>query len=575
MIRELGTRGRVVGGLGGAMLALLAMSSPATAAPKRISGKVNESGYEVMALAASGEGSSTLADRNFSLRPPAKRVSLHLRAADGTYAGPVVLGKERKRGKRTIVGVRAGAKLGEVVVKPAKGYAKLAEAPPDGSLDRDQVARARNGAPIGAGNFGRVRSRHTDGAAADLDLDGLPDPLDVDDDGDLVLDNLDPSGARHEALRTPTDPCGPERIYCQVISSRLGLFFAQSVNANAGSSNDQINDALEASGELRIAIGAFAGPLQGPGDSAELDCGDPDTGLAYCRQNDSTGRNAVGGGPGPPFPACCHADVDGFGTLGPCCGGGPNDFFLAHGAQARETGLDPSIPQIGTGDPIHQWVTTGGDPSKCPPISDSCALYPALVQYVIASVPTLVAYDDGAGHSATPSYVPQPAGDAPGTVNNGFPVADSADDPDTDIEVTLTFWRPQRKPIPEEKCPEPDGPECDPKEWIDIGGLTYGADSGPSPAGGSCPQTNFTGFDPEQLSPPTIPPTINWLGGLTDNAPDRPADPGNTITYTLNLTQCLAAHGISFSAGDPERPIRFLATRGTNGAEQTVVFKPE
>ena len=43
----------------------------------------------------------------------AGRVTLHLRAPNGTYAGPIVVGR-RKKGKRAIVGVKAGARLGEL-----------------------------------------------------------------------------------------------------------------------------------------------------------------------------------------------------------------------------------------------------------------------------------------------------------------------------------------------------------------------------------------------------------------------------------------------------------------------------
>ena len=45
---------------------------------------------------------------------PAERVTLHLRAADGTYAGPVIAGVRRGR---AVVGFRAGARLGRINVR--------------------------------------------------------------------------------------------------------------------------------------------------------------------------------------------------------------------------------------------------------------------------------------------------------------------------------------------------------------------------------------------------------------------------------------------------------------------------
>lgn len=67
------------------------------------------------------------------MRPPARRVTLHLRAEDGTYGGPIVIGRAS-------------------------------------------------------------------------DLDGIPSPLAIDDDGDLILDNLDPPDTTRAAasqIETP------------------------------------------------------------------------------------------------------------------------------------------------------------------------------------------------------------------------------------------------------------------------------------------------------------------------------------------------------------------------------------
>ena len=76
---------------------------------KRISGNLTQRGYTVIALAQNGKAKTDRAPKGaFKLRPPAKKVTLHLRAPDGTYAGPIVVGT-RKGGKRAIEGVYAGA----------------------------------------------------------------------------------------------------------------------------------------------------------------------------------------------------------------------------------------------------------------------------------------------------------------------------------------------------------------------------------------------------------------------------------------------------------------------------------
>jgi hypothetical protein len=104
-------------------LALSVTSAPAAAAPKPITGKLSEPGYTVISLAASGKARVARVRRGrLKLRPPAESVTLHLRARGGTYAGPIVVGR-KKGGRRAIVGVKAGARLGRVNVRG--GYAKV------------------------------------------------------------------------------------------------------------------------------------------------------------------------------------------------------------------------------------------------------------------------------------------------------------------------------------------------------------------------------------------------------------------------------------------------------------------
>jgi hypothetical protein len=106
-----------------ALVALVAVSAPAAAAPKRITGKLSRPGYTVIALAASGKARVARATSGkFRVRPPAGSVTLQLRGTDGIYAGPVVVGRQ-KRGKLAILGVRAGARLGRISVR--RGYAKV------------------------------------------------------------------------------------------------------------------------------------------------------------------------------------------------------------------------------------------------------------------------------------------------------------------------------------------------------------------------------------------------------------------------------------------------------------------
>lgn len=501
-------------GVGASLVALaigvLAAGAPGAAGAKAISGKLNKRGYTVIAVAASGRAKAVRARRSgkFRLRRTAKVVTLHLRGPDGVYAGPIVVGRE-KRGRRAVLGVKKGAKLGKVKVKRRKGYAKVGRKPAKKFVDSRRVARAKRGIPIGARKFGRVRSRKTGGGApGDLDLDGIPEPLDIDDDGDRIIDKNDrsPGGARASALDADEIP---------PISARLNLELHQTVNANATALSDQLIDQTLVSSSL-----LFVSIL--PGDSNELDCGSAQDGLSYCRPG-GTGVAAPPGAVQPgvpvapvPFPGApggpLDSDGDGFGTLlpfGPPPAAGFPGAVIDHNATSS---------QIGTGDVLITRVTTNGVESQ----------YPSALHYLFATVPAVVSFSDSAGNSTPVSY-PVPPG-APGTTGNGFPVSAG---PDGNVVLTLTFWRPQRKPIPGESG-----------DWIDVGGLIYSANVPPSPV--QCAVSTMSESDPNLVVSPE-----QELGlGLRDTALDRPSSPANTFTYSLNLTQCLAGAGRPFNVGD-------------------------
>ncbi|HEX2232840.1 MAG TPA: hypothetical protein VHG69_05700 [Thermoleophilaceae bacterium] len=496
-----------------ASVGLCAASAPASAAPKPISGTLSKSGYTVIALAADGRASAARAGgRVFRLRPPTGRVTLHLRGPNGKYAGPLVVGR-RKRGRLAVVGVRSGARLGRITV--LRGYARLSRRPRRSWIDRRRVARARRGVPIGARRFGRVRSRRVrTRVLGDRDLDGVHDLLDIDDDGDLVLDSLDRSGSASAAQ---------EDEFAQELNafSRLSLSLSQTANANHPALAAQIDNALPSFGDL--LIGLNDAPL--PGD-AELDCASPQDrtdprlgGLVYCTRG-GTGRVST---PVPtphfePFPGDpggrYDPDGDGFGSVisqvGNTCrpGGGCGGMDLRHGARSD---------QIGTGDLL---ILRAGDRDRA-----------GMLRFVFATTPALVSYDDDGPGGSDPvpiSYPVAPA--APGSsFSSGLPVRPR---PDGQVILTLTFWRPQRSSIPGETG-----------QWIDIGGVSYEVQDA-QPPHGNCPPTAFSENDPELTHSGGFP-------GFRDTAPDRPANPGNTFTYTVNLTRCLASSGVASSFDQP------------------------
>ena len=508
-----------------ASLVLLVASAPAAAAEKRISGKLSKPNYTVIAVGVSGEKAVRAGRGRFRLRlagPGDARegVSLHLRGPKGSYAGPIVIDR-RKKGKRAVLGVRPGAKLGRIKVR--SGYAKLASPLGEEWVDESRVARARKGVPIGARVFGRVRSRPPqDTPPGDSDFDGVPDQLDIDDDGDLILDDVDRSTAARASQQFLEDPA---------FHNSLELSLSGTVNANAGSTDQLIEQTFL--GMLVIGRSNAA--------STEIDCGrdDPATpqaeGLSYCRPG-GNGSIVEPAGQVEPFPECCDSDNDGFGELvntvaPPFMGGGSTFFVLRSGATTAE---------IKTGQVVIKRLSDSA--------GNEVATFSKTLQYVFATVPALISYDDGAGNSGSMSY-PVAAGEAPpgppggpGTKRNAFPVSPG---PDGDVLVTLTLWQPQRRPIDGEP-----GYSDPPTAWTDIGRLTYSA-TVETPNDPQTGMFSYKGCPQEAYSAPgqpfTLPPPPGGPG-LTHTVSDRPADPGNTVTYTLNLTDCLA--GTSWSSGE-------------------------
>ena len=520
-----------------ACFALLVVSAPALAKPKPITGALDEPGYTVIAVAANGAAKAVLAgDGRFTLRPPAERTTLHLRTPGGKYGGPIVVGRD---GKRAIVGVMAGARLGKIDVVADRGYARVTESQRRRELDSARTARAKKGIPIGARVFGRVRSssRGASGPGRDPDLDGLPGALDIDDNGNLTIDNIDRLGA----VRSSQSGIGE-------FNFELGLHadLPETLNANAaGVTREQIDALLSTNGQLVL------GPS--PGDTVELDCGGSRNasplppwlgGLAYCTLGGTARVVQFGCCPPrdtwPRFPDDFDPDGDGFGSLD---GPGAMRGALSHGATSA---------QIGTGDVLIAQIVRDGARTDVA----------AALQYVAVTVPALVSYDDGRGNSATVSYPAPPM--APGTRENPFPVRARGNG---EVVVTFRFWRPQRARLSTDPAPGAD----DSAEWTDIGGLRYNAQIGD---GGQDCRPSFASESDKSLEiDPGPDPESEEEGGIRDLATDRPANPQRTFAYTMNLTRCLGVEGSTekWNVGD-SKMATFGGGDGSGGAGNQNVF---
>ena len=194
----------VVGALAGFVLAAAVLCTgavaPATAPAATVSGVLKGAvGYKVLLVQANGKARKATirtSAGSFSIRgvKPAG-ATLQLVGPDGSYYGPAMLKTTATRAFGFIRGA-SSLKLGALTLKG--GYALARRAP----LGRYQTlattaAKAARGRPIGAGKLGRVRTANPmglRGPGADLDLDGVVSAFDIDDNGNLLLDNVDRTG---------------------------------------------------------------------------------------------------------------------------------------------------------------------------------------------------------------------------------------------------------------------------------------------------------------------------------------------------------------------------------------------
>jgi hypothetical protein len=329
------------------------------------------------------------------------------------------------------------------------------------------------------------------------------------------------------------------------------------VNANAaGLSEDQIQSGLRGALVLQIQADNDLGPV-------ELNCG----ALIYCSRG-GTGRhdlhlpNGLTLNP-EPFPECCDPDGDGFGSLlygsdfdvGRDPGAAPGLFLQPRASADQIRGGDLLIGLA----EVPPW--SKDTPGKLEPYAGQEVEVPFTMRTIFATPPALASYTDelGATHAVSYPYS-----------NAALPVVDGPD-PDSDVSVELSFWRPQRRPVPDEVSSGAGN-------WVDIGGLEYWV----RPALHNCPQSAFSTTDPA-LSLTSVtrqsPTGPEEVGLLVDSAPDRPATPTNTFSYTLNLTSCLAAAGApedveAFNSGSTSVQAGFVAspvpTEGQPPAEQLI-----
>lgn len=478
--------------------------APANSFAARVKGKIkgeSPSQYTVLTVSKNGRSTVSTVATNGSFSVNAKQgTTLHLIGSDSRYFGPIVAAKGA-RAYPSLSG-KAGS-LGGVSVKSAFATVPYGKAKNVISAKKLIDFDSTSG-PTGAGKLGLVLAPPSAvpqsanvGANADSsqigedsDEDGLPDILDIDDDGDLVLDISDSASAA-----TPD--------YTAKIAGTLRTTLAGSVNKNiSGVTDDEVDTALS---EGLIFGFTFRSNLDAVSvDSVNIDCGTlsycaPETGSATIRSDNLSQLEDT-------LWINYDDDSDGF----------PN---LNAASTPPYIGVHPkaSRAQLRPGDTLFFNADTSG----------GSFIIPSVLPFYFVTAPALKSYTSGS-ESRTLSY--PISGGAEGTAfNNPFPLGASS--------VSLTFWKPQR--------PAVEGAEDG--DYIDNGKLGYGLTL--SVQNNS---SVFTCTSSEYSNPSSgLTANTTAAGGTVeafeDTAADAAVNSDNVLSFTVDLGTCLSRQGVATS----------------------------
>lgn len=498
------------------LIAASLVASPAMAKTV-VKGKVRGGRhFIIIGLSLSGSGVTQTLGPNGRFRltfhgKTGRGASLQLISPSSRYFGPVVLTRQYKKNHRAKDYTNLSGhtvSLGKIRLK--RGYAQVRRKVNKEAVDHALVTKTnRKGAPLGAGRLGLVRTKHRISAAmlsrssvvapaadspttgVDTDGDGIPNAYDVDTNGNLILNGIDPNGNTNDGVFA-------------------GLFTSldQTLNAHIGGVTSAEIDTLVMN-NLNVAFFFDVAPGKSSISSVDVQCFT----LSYCAP-----------GTGTAIITPVSESPPGFGnipwvTYDPNGNGLPDleEITSSHGDTVFSASIQPhaTTTQIIPGDAYNVLFNTTTGTTTVPR---------SLPAYPVTTL-AITNYDTGSG----PQTVTYPAAsNAPGTNANPFTMGSD--------QITLTFVRPQRLTI---------GAETG--DYVDMGGLRYGMpmDIGNREVGCAADYSNPSAtFSTTQ---PSAGNNYNEFFPLTDNAGDSSPDTAGTLSFTFNLGDCLRQNGV-----DPE-----------------------
>ncbi len=568
--------------------ALVAVPSASAASSKtKIGGTVSaapslRAGLRVMALPTKGSAVVVLVNSKGSFSASVAKsavngLSLQLISKKGAYLGPVLLYRKGLKGATRLKTTKASAiSLG--TVKLMSGYGMLSKPQKSSTvLAAGQVRLTAAGAPVGAGKLGLVRKAGVARAAAgdgsgngdgggnggtggaiggtctssasaesggggDCDQDGVPNSVDVEDNGNMSLDGVDAISAKTSAL----------------LSVYFGLrpHFLNQTNVYAGATSSSINSFLGSSDQEKGLNMSFWLPQQyidvdkattQPLENVWVECA---SGQPWC------------------FPGSPTAKVSGmseFSRILPNLGEyGSMPWFAYHGSRCAS-----GSPCVASGEDDPNSLVRFASPQNQGMPVWSAAVRPSSANTVAQVVPgSMLSLK---GRTSSGSVIEQPLSVSPYFVTSPALHSYTADGVKTTLDyplsgsepgasmgnrirvgangkITVEFWRPQRFPLPGESG-----------SFYDVGGLKWGARIESYNENGNFHRLDrpascaVSALDGLTAIPPTGPdagkamPTID--SQTTDQVTDKAQASDRTIGFTIDVAQCLQDAGVGAGPG--------------------------
>ncbi len=462
--------------------------------------------------------------------------SIQLVSKNGTYFGPVLLGGS---GTKVYATIKGSGNLVLGTFKRKSGYAAALAPAGRYFTTAAYTVAAKSGKPVGAGKLGLVKVgngkstlKGYNGQGRDADLDGIPGAFDIDDNGNLIIDNVDRTTRSGRSLRrfspalravcpTPDQPqpagCTPpggapsDGTPPPVTDTEFKLFSnfkltdATSINVSIPGITG-IDALIDAAVPTTVTL---ATQVIGA-TSSTLDC----LGNTYCAPHGA-------------YPLVNSVAASYTGAFLNLLKGTTGDAQIMPGAARTDIGSGNAFLQI-----------------------DGTTSYPGVLNFVFNTAPALKSYNVGAGEQ-TLFY------DASGVSASGMTPSTPITTTAGATSITVTFWRPQRSALSSEAWFGSANP------WTDIGGLAYRADTPNAPTG-STKRSCTGGYSAGSANGVAVTAATD---GVVDPAIDTEASAANTISWTIDLATCfdwsLMATGTSF-----DLDIQAFSTYGDNAARK-------